>query len=208
MSASYQAIKRNGDFGVSLGNSVPVQPNAVITDDFLEVDFLLKNGTHVKEFFLQVVPRDDLLKRQATNKGPGLPLNILIICIDSLSHASARRKLPKIYDFLQHEVDAFIFNGHTVVGDGTTEQMTALLTGLKFSEQYEGRAGFKNARPLDEWTWIYKQLTGECLIDNDFYYMTQATSGEVACSHWLRRVTCRSVSFRIGPVRMNNERKL
>ena len=160
MSASYQAIKRNGDFGVSLGNSVPVQPNAVITDDFLEVDFLLKNGTHVKEFFLQVVPRDDLLKRQATNKGPGLPLNILIICIDSLSHASARRKLPKIYDFLQHEVDAFIFNGHTIVGDGTTEQMTALLTGLKYSEQYEARSGFPNARTVDDWTWIYKQLRG------------------------------------------------
>lgn len=163
MSASYQSITRNGDFGVNLGNSVPVQPNAVIADEFLEVDFLLKDGTHVKEFLLQVVPRDHLLKRQATTKAPGIPLNILIIAIDSLSHASAERKLPKIYDFLRHEMDAFIFNGHTVVGDGTTEQMTALLTGLTFSEQYEARAGFQNARPLDGWTWIYKQLTGECL---------------------------------------------
>ena len=34
------------------------------------------------------------------------------------------------------------------------------------------------------------------------YYMAQATSGEIACSHWLGRVTCQSVSFRIGPVRI------
>ena len=36
------------------------------------------------------------------------------------------------------------------------------------------------------------------------YYMAQATSGEIACSDWLRRVTCRSVSFRIGPVRITD----
>ena len=30
----------------------------------------------------------------------------------------------------------------------------------------------------------------------------QATSREIACSDWLRRVTCRSVSFRIGPVQI------
>ena len=32
--------------------------------------------------------------------------------------------------------------------------------------------------------------------------MTQATSGKVACSDWLRRVTCGSVIFRIAPVRI------
>ena len=35
-----------------------------------------------------------------------------------------------------------------------------------------------------------------------YYYIAKATSGEIACSHWLRRVTCRSVSFRIEPVRI------
>ena len=32
--------------------------------------------------------------------------------------------------------------------------------------------------------------------------MAQATSGEIACSHWLRRIMCRCGSFRIGPVRI------
>ena len=32
--------------------------------------------------------------------------------------------------------------------------------------------------------------------------MAQTTSGKIACSDWLRRVTCRSVIFRNGPVRI------
>ena len=32
--------------------------------------------------------------------------------------------------------------------------------------------------------------------------MAQAISGKIAGSNWLRRVTCRSVTFRIGPVRI------
>lgn len=99
---------------------------------------------------------------QAT-KAPGIPLTILIIGIDSLSHASAKQKLPKIYDFLRDEVDAYIFNGHSVVGDGATEQMAAMHTGLKYSEQYEARSGFPKARTSDGWTWIYEQLTGICI---------------------------------------------
>ena len=34
------------------------------------------------------------------------------------------------------------------------------------------------------------------------YYTAQATFCKIACSDWLRRVTCRSVSFRIAPVRI------
>ena len=32
--------------------------------------------------------------------------------------------------------------------------------------------------------------------------IAQVTSSEIACYHWLTRVTCRSVSFSIGPVRI------
>ena len=56
---------------------------------------------------------------------PGIPLNIFI------AHASARRKLPKGYKYLKDELGAMIFNGQSVVGDGTTEKITAMLTGLK-----------------------------------------------------------------------------
>ena len=161
ISATYRSITRKGDFAVTFGPDTPVHPDKTITDEFLEVDVKLENNGTAKEFLLHVVPRENL-KRKPT-KLPGIPLNILIIGIESLSHASAKRKLPKIYNFLQ-ELDAYIFQGHVVTGDGTTEQLTPMLTGLTFSEQYEARTGFKGAARLDDWTWIYKHLKGRRLI--------------------------------------------
>ena len=56
---------------------------------------------------------------------------------------------------------AMIFNGHSVVGDGTTEQLTAILSGLGELEQYESRRHHGNPKPVDGWTWIYKELKGK-----------------------------------------------
>ena len=92
-------------------------------------------------------------------------MNILIISIDSLSHANAIRILPDVYQYLKEELKSMIFNGHSIVGDGTTEQMTAMLTGLGELEQYESRRHHKNPNPVDGWPWIYKQLKGKQSID-------------------------------------------
>ena len=46
---------------------------------------------------------------------------------------------------------------------------------------------------------IYSQ---EALCGFIIWHKAQATSGEIACSDWLRRVTCRSVIFRIGSVQI------
>ena len=156
--ATYRSITRKGDFAIIYGTSTPVNSNATITDEFLEVDVKLKDNSTAKEFLLHVVPRENLKTKPI--KPAGIPLNILVIGIDSLSHASTKRKLPKIYKFLQ-ELDAYIFNGHVVTGDGTTQQLTPMMTGLAFSEQYEARSGFKDSAPLDGWSWIYKQLKGK-----------------------------------------------
>lgn len=109
---------------------------------------------------MQPVPHEHLLKRTGEKK-PGIPLNILIIVFDSLSHANAQRKLPRAYKFLKEDLGSFIFNGHSIVGDGTTEQLAAMLTGLGELEQYESRRHRSNPKPVDDWTWIYKQLKGK-----------------------------------------------
>ncbi len=162
ISAKYRRIIRKGDFKFILGKSVPVpamNTTEKITDEFIQVEYFLKSQNRVKEMFLQPVPHEHLLKRSAENQ-PGIPLNILIIGIDSLSHSNARRKLPKVYKYLKNELRSMLFNGHSTVGDGTTEQLTAMLTGLGELEQYESRRHHKNPRPVDGWSWIYKQLKG------------------------------------------------
>ena len=117
----------------------------------------MRNGRSLRELWLQPVPYQHLVQRKA-NKAPGLPLNILIVGIDSLSHANAQRKLPMFYEYLKNELGAMMFNGHSIVGDGTTEQLTAMLTGLGELEQYESRRHHENPRPVDGWTWIYREL--------------------------------------------------
>lgn len=169
VSATYRSILRQGDFKFILGKSVPLPKTEKIKDEFIEVDYLFKDGKHATEIFLQPVPHQHLLKREAQKK-PGIALNILILGIDSLAHANAQRKLPKVYEFLKKDLGAFIFNGHSIVGDGTTEQLAAMLTGLGELEQYESRRHRKNPRPVDGWTWIYKQLKGKRYIT--FKYKT------------------------------------
>ena len=48
------------------------------------------------------------------------------------------------------------------------------------------------------YVYIYVWFTTIILTDDNF--LLQATSGKIACSNWLRRVTCRSVILRIRPV--------
>ena len=158
-SATYRNTTRNGDSEYVFGKSTPVNTSKKVPDEFFEVNYLLANGKHVKEAFFQPVPHEHLVKRFGIKK-PGIPLNVLIIGIDSLSHANARRQLPNVYELLEKEFRSFVFNGHSIVGDGTTEQLAAMLTGLGELEQYESRRHHKNPRPVDGWTWIYKQLKG------------------------------------------------
>jgi hypothetical protein len=162
ISANYRKIVRQGDFKFILGKSVPIPAMDTvkkITDEFIEVEYFLKNKTRVKEIFLQPVPHEHLLKKNA-QKQPGIPLNILIIGVDSLSLSNTKRKLSKVYKYLKNELRSILFNGHSIVGDGTTEQLTAMLTGLGELEQYESRRHHKNPKPVDGWSWIYKQLKG------------------------------------------------
>ncbi|CAF1515318.1 unnamed protein product, partial [Didymodactylos carnosus] len=64
-----------------------------------------------------------------------------------------------------------IFEGHNIVGDGTTAQFTAMLTGKTELELPESRHGEKGAKPVDNYPWIWKKLT-------DAGYLTQWAEDE------------------------------
>ena len=159
VSASYHAILRKGDFSYTLGPEVQIKPNISIPDEMIEVSFRLKNNKTKKDFFLQIA-KESRRYVNGSSKKPGIPLNILVLGIDSLSYANTIRKLPNVVEFLKQN-NAQFFSGHTVVGDGTTPQLTAMLTGKHVEEQYEARTGKSGAKPLDGWTWIFKHLKGE-----------------------------------------------
>ncbi|XP_028408934.1 uncharacterized protein LOC114531525 [Dendronephthya gigantea] len=156
VSASYQTVHRphNDDFRWDLGKPVTVKgKTAAISDDFIELTLKLANGDLLKEHLLQISSK--AAERQPINSE--LNLNILIFAMDSTSHGHAQRKLPKSYAYIRDQLQGYVFTGHSAVGDGTTEQLAALLTGKGEREQPEARRGMPGAKVVDGWDWIFKK---------------------------------------------------
>ena len=130
-----------------------------IEDDFLKVT-IIKDGEIHEEYLAQVVEKKKIINRakQSIKKAP-LPYNVAFIMLDSQSKSNVIRKLPKIYDYLNKDKNTFIFDGQSIVGDGTTAQLSAMLAGALEWELPESRRGFAGARPIDNWPFIFKNLT-------------------------------------------------
>ena len=56
-------------------------------------------------------------------------MNVLVICLDSMSHLNYQRKLPKTYSYLKDTLGAVMLNAFNVVADGTLHNIVPLLTG-------------------------------------------------------------------------------
>lgn len=94
-------------------------------DDTADFDQLLVQVSPKPEVFQRVtgiVPKTDFQARP----------NILMFGLDSLSHLSFQRKLPKTYKYLQDDLGAVILDGYNIVGDATTAALIPILTGERF----------------------------------------------------------------------------
>ena len=81
--------------------------------------------------------------------------------MDGNSEANVRRLLPDTYNLLKDELNGFMYKGFSLVGEATTPQLTAMLTGRTLEENckvHEARKGFDNAGPVDNWPFIFKNL--------------------------------------------------
>ena len=130
-----------------------------IEDDFVKVT-IIKDGEMHEEFLAQVVEKKKIINRAKQSiKKASLPYNVAFIMFDSQSKSNVIRKLPKIYDYLKKNKNTFIFDGQSIVGDGTTAQLSAMLAGALEWELPESRRGFAGAKPIDNWPFIFKNLT-------------------------------------------------
>ena len=96
-----------------------------------DYDYRVDDLADYDQFIAQIYPSQEILERLASNKPKkhSLQMNILMFGLDSMSHLSYQRKLPKTYAFLQKTLGAKILNGYNIVGDATTAAMIPLLTG-------------------------------------------------------------------------------
>lgn len=89
------------------------------------------SGADYDQYFTQISLQDEVLERIKTTKPKrnSLQMNVLMFAMDSMSHMSYQRKLPKTYAYLRDELKAVILNGYNIVGDATTAAMLPILTG-------------------------------------------------------------------------------
>ena len=83
----------------------------------------------------------------------------MMIMFDSTSEAQFRRKMPKTRHFLEKELKTVFFEGEGIVGDGTTAQLSAMLTGIAEENQPEARRGRPGAESVDKWRWIFSEYS-------------------------------------------------
>ena len=133
-----------------------------VPHEHIELTMTLDDKTTVKESLIQVIAKDE--KFSSSSPDTEMDLNILIIGIDSTSNGHAQRQLPKSYKFIRDVLHGYIFMGHSVVGDGTTEQVAAFLTGKGEQEYYESRRGEANAKTVDDWNFIFKRAKCEWML--------------------------------------------
>ncbi|KAK3732586.1 hypothetical protein QZH41_004981 [Actinostola sp. cb2023] len=156
--AEYFAITRipQSDSGFNQGSSKSLDPNNVnkVNDEFIRVVTTAQDGGEHTEFHATVVPKPDVVARSRSNTG--LPVNVMMIGIDSTSNARFQRALPEAYKYLTDDLKSIVMKGYTIVGDGTTPALTALLTGNFEYELPEARRGFAMSQTIDNWPWIFK----------------------------------------------------
>ena len=151
-SMKYESIIRpkGEDNSVMYGDKVHIWPhNTKIRNDFVKVSYRFNNGSRKVEMFAQIVEKQHVLKRSESTDSTRLRPNIILIGLDSTSNANFKRKLRRSFGYLVNELDAFVFNGYTVIGDGTTPALTAILTGNFLNIMLS-----KNRTNLNSWPWI------------------------------------------------------
>ncbi|KER33188.1 hypothetical protein T265_00886 [Opisthorchis viverrini] len=105
----------------------------------------------------QKLPPPTILKNQT----PGY--NILLLGLDSVSHSAALRHLPKTMHMLETNPNAVTMQLYNVVGDGTTTNLLALLTGYFEDELPESRrsrvTSSHNTTVVDKYPWIWNTFS-------------------------------------------------
>ncbi|XP_065172102.1 uncharacterized protein [Atheta coriaria] len=85
----------------------------------------------------------------------GLKMNVLIFAIDSISRNTMIRKLPKTYKYLTEQLGALVLEGYNIIGDGTPQALTPMLTGKTELELPETRKRVKGASYVDIYPFIW-----------------------------------------------------
>ena len=128
-----------------------------LTEDFIEL-VVIKHKTIYKEYHATVIPKvledteetvpeyNDKLQDQ---------FNVVLIMLESQSAANAERNMRHTFRYLTQRESSFIFKGHSIVGDGTTDQLCAMLVGQLEKDLPDALKSTQDSVYVDNWPFIF-----------------------------------------------------
>ncbi|KAL9978381.1 hypothetical protein ACROYT_G015887 [Oculina patagonica] len=134
----------------------PFLGKATVKADFIRVDVTTTSGYVKSDVHMQVSPKEEVSTRPV--KSGGIPLDVALIMYDSTSAANFKRKMPNTLEYLTKNLNSVLLEGETIVGDGTTAQLCAMLTGIAEKVQPEARRSEPSSDTVDKWRWIFKDF--------------------------------------------------
>ena len=139
--------------------------NIQLVDDFFWVDCKASSGQNTTKWdnIMAGVHRnnkvlekiDKINSNSNSNINQNDKLNVLMFGFDSTSRLQFMRKVVKTYDYLTNKLDAKVLTGYNIVGDGTPQALTPILTGKCEPELPEVRKRFKNATYVNAYPFIW-----------------------------------------------------
>ena len=133
------------------------------TEDFVKLVLTTRRWKTVTELHAIVQPKDDVIQRAqaVSTNGNNLGFNVAFLMLDSVSAATFERVMHRSKRMLRNQAGTVFFNGHTIVGDGTTAQLCAMFTGLNEQQLPEARKSFSGSGPVDAWPFIFKEFKNQ-----------------------------------------------
>ena len=127
-----------------------------LTGDFVKLLVMQRLITHI-EYHAVVTSSIDSAEE---NKNPDRRdfFNVALIMLESQSAANVQRKMPRSLSYLESLQNSFIFKGHTIVGDGTTDQLSAMLTGRLEKDLPDALRSAPNSAFIDDWPLLFKDF--------------------------------------------------
>ncbi len=86
-------------------------------------------------------------------------MSVLMFALDSMSHLSWQRLMPKTYKYIQEVLGAVVMQGYNIVGDATTAAIIPMMTGR---ERHAFLLFVRSAPPVIEYQYSVRIET--CMI--------------------------------------------
>ena len=184
VTCSYSIINMKGDYDVEFTPEVTFDKPTYVAGDVVRVRCYEDDKTRYEHIHLNVDYKRVMEKKELKEESDE-QLSVYVFGMDSVSRLNAERKLKRTMTFLRKELGAYVFEGHTKVGENTYPNNVPFLMGRK---AYTSEMPYPT---LDDYPFVWKNFSD---IGYVTYYAEDSPQMSIfmgfknaPCDHYPRR---------------------